>query len=162
MRERMSSVCRKQQPVGVVVLEIQWGSCWRERIVQNRCKPTASPGCQSTVVTWSTRPWDVLGQIGNTHIALGDEAGAELQIVLKIEGTAELVLGAEARHGLGLGQLLHTSDTPELLVLRVLGDGEPRAPAIPAAMVVVGDSRGCCRCGMLLVGVEVVVRSHGC
>lgn len=64
----------------------------------------------------------VLGQIEDTHITLGDEAGAELQIVLKIEGTAELVLGAEARHGLGLGQLLHTSDTPELLVLRVLGD----------------------------------------
>lgn len=73
-------------------------------------------------IVYSSVVGRVLGQVQDTHITLGDEAGAELQIVLKIEGTAELVLGAETRHGLRLGQLLHTSDTPELLVLRVLGD----------------------------------------
>lgn len=124
MQARPSSVCRRQQLVGAVALVIPWGSCWQEMIVRSRCKPTASPDRQYTVVgsVYSSTVGRVLDKVEDTHITLGDKAGAELQIVLEVEGTAELVLGAEARHGLGLGQFLHTSDTPELLVLRVLGD----------------------------------------
>lgn len=41
MRERTSSVCRRQQLVGAVALVIPWGSCWQEMIVQSHCKPAA-------------------------------------------------------------------------------------------------------------------------
>ncbi len=42
----------------------------------------------------------------------------------------------------------------------VLGNRQPRGPAIPAAMVRVGNARRRRRRWVLLVGVEVVVRRH--
>lgn len=97
-----------------------------------------------------------------SQVTLGDEAGAELQVILKVKRATKLVLHAETGERRRLVQLLHTSHTPELFVRVVLRDREPRAPAIPTTMVTVGDSRGCGWRGMLLVGVEVVVRSHCC
>lgn len=94
-----------------------------------------------------------------THIAFGEEVGAELHVVLEVKRHNGLEPCPVGQHGLGLGELLHTPDTAELL-LRVLRDGQPGCSPIPAAVVAVTDRR--CRSGrwVLLVGVEVVVGSH--
>ena len=60
--------------------------------------------------------------IGETHIALGQERWAEFHVVFQVEGPHGLKPHAEGCEVCGLGKLLHAPDTPELL-LRVLGDG---------------------------------------
>jgi len=55
----------------------------------------------------------------------------------------------------GLGKLLHTPDTPKLL-LGILRDGKPGRPTVPAAVVRMLD--GGCRCRwVLLVSVVVII-----
>lgn len=98
---------------------------------------------------------------GNTYVALGDESGDEVEVIIEVKAAAEFEGAAEAGYGGRLGgQLLHASDTAELFVGLVLRHGQPRCPAVPAPMVVMGHSGGGRWCGMLLVSVIVVVLRH--
>lgn len=72
----------------------------------------------------------------NTHVALCQQAGAELHVVLELEGTAGLELGAECGERGGLVELLHAADTTELS-LSVLGYRHARCSAIATAMAAV-------------------------
>lgn len=102
-----------------------------------------------------SRSWST----GTAHIAVGQQAWAELHVIFQVKGPPGLVLHPERLDVCRLGELLHTPDATELL-LGVLRDGQPRGSPIPAAMVAVGD--GCCGRGgwMLLVRVEMVVRHY--
>ena len=56
----------------------------------------------------------------NTYIFLGQQVGAELQVIVQVEGATGLEASAEGRHGRSLGQLPHALHTAEL-ALGVLG-----------------------------------------
>lgn len=91
-----------------------------------------------------------------TYIALGQQLGAELHVVLEVEGAADFELVAEGRDDSGFREFLHAPYTPELPV-GVLGYGEPRRPSVAAVVVV---SRRRRRSRRLVVSVLVVLR-HG-
>lgn len=88
-----------------------------------------------------------------TYIALSQQAGAKLHVVLEIERAAGFEFHAKSIEVRGFVQLLHTPNTPELL-LRILGDRESWCSAIPAAMVGMHGGRSDRRCWM---SVEVVI-----
>ena len=94
---------------------------------------------------------------GSTYIALGQQLGTELHVVLEVEGAARLELVAEAGHGDGLTELLHAAHATELPV-GVLGDRQPRRP--PVSPVVVVRGRGAGGCGLVVVVAELVVGRH--
>lgn len=61
------------------------------------------------------------GRGRETYIALGDEPGDEVEVIIEVEAAAEFEGAAEAGHGRGLGgQLLHAADPAELFVGLVL------------------------------------------
>lgn len=72
------------------------------------------------------------------QVGLGQQVGAELKVVLELEGAAGLELHAERGQGSRLVEVLHAASAAELPV-RVLGDREPRRTAVAttAAVVVV-------------------------
>jgi len=101
-------------------------------------------------------------------IAVGQQAGAKLEIVFEIKRPAGLKLCAEGRQGHRLGQLLDAPDRAELLLLvllllllllLVLRHGQPRGSTVAPTMVAVdgGGRRGR---WMLLVGGVLVVGGH--
>jgi hypothetical protein len=51
-----------------------------------------------------------------TYVNLGQQAGAELHVVLEVEGPRHLELAAESGEGGGFVKLLHAADAAELLV----------------------------------------------
>lgn len=71
-----------------------------------------------------------------THVALGKQTGAKLEVVLELKGADGLEFCAEGRHGGGLVELLHAADAAEL-PLGVVGYGEAGGPAVAATVVVV-------------------------
>lgn len=76
-----------------------------------------------------------------THIAIRQEVGAELQVILEVEGFRRLEPRAESQERRGVGHLLHAAGAPELLPLGVLRHGEPRRSPVAAVVVVrVGDA----------------------
>jgi len=75
--------------------------------------PSVSPDASQLTCAWSK---------SETHIALGQQARAELHVVLQVERSHGLKPHAEGREIRRLGKLLHTPDAAKLL-LRVLGDG---------------------------------------
>lgn len=88
------------------------------------------------------------------QVALSQQAGAELHVILKVERAASLELVAEGREGSRLSKFLHAADTTEL-TLRILGYWKAGSSAISAAVVVV---RHWCR--VRWVSVVMVVCRH--
>lgn len=98
------------------------------------------------------------GQAAATHVRLGQQVGAELEVVFEVKGAAGLELDAKGRQGGRLVDVLDAAAAAELAV-GVLRDGEAGGSAIAAAAVVVivrhGDGMRHCR-------GEMVVGGHGC
>lgn len=77
-----------------------------------------------------------------THIAVRQQVGAELEVVLEVEGFRRLKPGAESQERSRIGNLLHAAGAPELLPLGVLRHREPRrSPVPPVVAVRVRDAR---------------------
>lgn len=95
------------------------------------------------------------GAVNGDEVNIGQQAGAELHVVLEIKGPGDLELVAEGGECCGLVELLHAAHATELLV-RVLRDGQTRGSPVPAAVVVVvrraGDG-----CGGVRMLAELVV-----
>lgn len=75
-----------------------------------------------------------------THVVLSQKTGAELKVVLQVEGTASLELGAESIKRGGLGKVLQAASAAHL-PLGVLRDGKTRGSAVAPIGVVVGHGR---------------------
>ena len=58
--------------------------------------------------------------MSTTYIILGQEARAELQVVIQVKGPTSLESGTESRHSRGFRQLPHALDSSKL-ALGVLG-----------------------------------------
>lgn len=81
------------------------------------------------------------GAVDGHQIAVRQEVGAELQVILEVEGFRSLEPRAESQERRGVGHLLHAAGAPELLPLGVLRHGEPRRSPVAAVVVVrVGDA----------------------
>lgn len=81
------------------------------------------------------------GAVDGHQIAIRQEVGAELQVILEVEGFRRLEPRAESQERRGVGHLLHAAGAPELLPLGVLRHGEPRRSPVAAVVVVrVGDA----------------------
>lgn len=93
----------------------------------------------------------------STYVALCQQLGAELHIVLEVKGAARFKLVTEAGHGDRLAEFLHAAHAAELPV-GVLRDGQPRRP--PVSPVVVVRDRGAGGCGLVVVVAELVVGRH--
>lgn len=99
----------------------------------------------------------------NTYIALGDEPGDKVKVIVEVKAAAEFESATEAGHGGGLGgQFFHAPHPTKLFVGLILRHRQSWCPAIPAAVVVMGHSGGGRRCGLLVVSVVVVVLRHDC
>lgn len=85
-----------------------------------------------------------------THIDLRQQPGAELHVIIQVEGPSSLKLLSESCDGSCVRQFLHAAHSPELL-MRVLGCRETRSPT-GAARVILS-----CR---VLVSIVVVVGGH--
>lgn len=85
-----------------------------------------------------------------THIALRQQPGAELHVIIQVKGPSSLKLLSESCDGSCVRQFLHAAHSPELL-MRVLGCRETRSPT-GAARVILS-----CR---VLVSIVVVVGGH--
>lgn len=85
-----------------------------------------------------------------THIDLRQQPGAELHVIIQVEGPSSLKLLSESCDGSCVRQFLHAAHSPELL-MRVLGSRETRSPT-GAARVILS-----CR---VLVSIVVVVGGH--
>lgn len=70
----------------------------------------------------------------HTHVVLGQQGGAEFQVVVEVKGSSGLESGAKGHDRGGLGQLLHTSDPPKRLEGVVVG-GEPGAATSATGVV---------------------------
>jgi len=93
---------------------------------------------------------------GGTHVALRQQTGAELHVVLQIEGAASLELGAEDDEVHCVGHVAHAPLLAELLLL-VLGHRKPRCSPVPPAVVAVAAyRRSGGRCVVLMAMVMVV------
>lgn len=93
----------------------------------------------------------------STYVALGQQLGAELHVVLEVKGAARFELVTEAGHGDRLAELLHATHAAEL-PLGVLRDRQPRRP--PVSPVVIVRGRGAGGCGLVVVVAELVVGRH--
>ena len=85
-----------------------------------------------------------------THIHLRQQPGAELHVIIQVEGPSSLKLLSESSDGSCVRQFLHAAHSSELF-MRVLGCRETRSPT-GAARVILS-----CR---VLVGIVMVVGGH--
>ena len=139
---------------------------WIETICTDPLSVPLFPGVRSDVLT-QARTAETGGGLGeasasragsggSTHVALGQQAGAELHVVLQVEGAAGLELGAEDGEVQGVGHVPHAALLAELLLL-VLRHGEPGCPPVAAAVVAVAVYRRGRRRGVVLLVAMVVV-----
>lgn len=132
---------------------------------EDRSDPLKANYNEDNVLINATK--DIQGEINdgvdyaNTYVALGDETRDKVEVIIEVKAAAEFEgateVGDSGRLG---GQLLHAPDTSELFVGLILRNRQPRCPAIPTSVVVVGHRGGGRRCRMLLVSVVVVVLRH--
>lgn len=100
------------------------------------------------------------GAAGRTYIVLGQEARAELEVVIEVKGATGLESRTEGRHSRGLCEFTHALDASEL-ALGVLGGHLGATPGTSSVVVIRVHVGGRVVVRMLLMLLAVEKGRHG-